>query len=103
MDTNLAFNVMVHTKDSQQKVDEFVKSTIVNFLKAQYKGGNFRNVSVTKNQVQQGSLFYTVFNIEVQECKGYKAFSLVNVVRELFKGSVSTSILIKNLYMDDEA
>ena len=103
MDTNLAFNVMVHTKDSQQKVDEFVKSTIVNFLKSQYKGGNFRNVSVTKNQVQQGSLFYTVFNIEVQECKGYKAFSLVNVVRELFKGSVSTSILIKNLYMDDEA
>ena len=62
MDTNLSFNVMVHTKDSQQKVDEFIKSTIVNFLKAQYKGGNFRNVSVTKNQVKQGSLFFTVFN-----------------------------------------
>lgn len=103
MDNNLIFSVMVHTKDSQQKVDEYVKSTIINFLKDQYTGGNYRNVSVTKNQVQQGSIFYTVFNVEVQECKGYKAFSLVNVVRERFKGSIATSIQIKNLYMDDEA
>ena len=99
--SNLDFTVMVHARDSLQNIDVTLRSTIMNFLKYQYKCNDNRNVMVTINQFAQGSIYYTIFNISITGCTGYKAFALVNVVRDLFKGSISNSVQIKNLYMDD--